>query len=95
MIGRYYAMDRDNRWERVEKAYAAITRAEGLPALTADAAVVESYARGETDEFILPHVVAGYAGARTGTGSSASTSAPTARARSWRRWPSPISRPST
>ncbi|MFC0811728.1 2,3-bisphosphoglycerate-independent phosphoglycerate mutase [Paracoccus panacisoli] len=68
VIGRYYAMDRDNRWERVEKAYAAITRAEGLPALTADAAVVESYARGETDEFILPHVVAGYAGARDGDG---------------------------
>ena len=68
VIGRYYAMDRDNRWERVEKAYAAIVRGEGLPALTADAAVVASHARGETDEFILPHVIGGYPGARDGDG---------------------------
>ncbi|KGJ02110.1 2,3-bisphosphoglycerate-independent phosphoglycerate mutase [Paracoccus sphaerophysae] len=68
VIGRYYAMDRDNRWERVAKAYAAIAHGEGLPARTADAAVVDSYARGETDEFILPHVVAGYGGARDGDG---------------------------
>ena len=38
MSGRYYAMDRDNRWERVAKAYAAIAHGEGLPARTADAA---------------------------------------------------------
>ena len=68
VIGRYYAMDRDNRWERVAKAYAAIAHGAGIPALTADAAVVDSYGRGETDEFILPHVIGGYPGARDGDG---------------------------
>lgn len=68
VIGRYYAMDRDNRWERVQRAYDAIVRGQGIPALTADAAVVESYARGETDEFILPHIIGGYPGARDGDG---------------------------
>ena len=68
VIGRYYAMDRDNRWDRVQRAWAAMVRGEGLPAASAEAAVVDSYARAETDEFIQPHVIAGYGGARDGDG---------------------------
>ncbi|UFS65815.1 2,3-bisphosphoglycerate-independent phosphoglycerate mutase [Paracoccus denitrificans] len=68
VVGRYYAMDRDNRWERVARAYAAMVRAEGLPAPDASQAVADAYARGETDEFIQPTVVEGYAGAKDGDG---------------------------
>ncbi len=57
--GRYWAMDRDKRWDRVEKAYAALVRGEGERASTARAAVEQAYARGETDEFVLPTIVAG------------------------------------
>ena len=57
--GRYYAMDRDKRWERVQKAYDAIVLGEGLHAATADAAVAESYERDETDEFVVPTVIDG------------------------------------
>jgi 2,3-bisphosphoglycerate-independent phosphoglycerate mutase len=56
--GRYYAMDRDQRWERIEKAYSALRRGEGRRAATARAAVEAAYAAGETDEFVLPTVVA-------------------------------------
>jgi 2,3-bisphosphoglycerate-independent phosphoglycerate mutase len=52
--GRYYAMDRDNRWERVEKAYDAITAGDGLRAVSAREAIEGAYARGENDEFVLP-----------------------------------------
>ena len=55
--GRYYAMDRDKRWDRVEKAYRAICLAEGNHAPTAAAAVEASYAAAVTDEFILPTVI--------------------------------------
>ena len=55
--GRYYAMDRDNRWERVQKAYDAIVSAKGESVATAKEAVARAYARGETDEFILPTVI--------------------------------------
>lgn len=68
VIGRYYAMDRDNRWERVSRAYDAMVRGEGLPAPGAAEAVIEAYARGETDEFIQPTVIDGYDGARDGDG---------------------------
>ena len=68
VIGRYYAMDRDNRWERVSRAYAAMVRAEGLPAPDAANAVTEAYQRDETDEFIQPTVIAGYQGAKDGDG---------------------------
>ncbi|MEF9601676.1 2,3-bisphosphoglycerate-independent phosphoglycerate mutase [Paracoccus sp. PXZ] len=68
VIGRYYAMDRDNRWERVARAYAAMIRAEGLPAPDAVQAVADAYERGETDEFIQPTVIEGYAGAKDGDG---------------------------
>ena len=68
VIGRYWAMDRDNRWERVERAYAAMIRGEGLAFPTALSAVTGSYDKGETDEFIQPSVIGGYAGARDGDG---------------------------
>jgi 2,3-bisphosphoglycerate-independent phosphoglycerate mutase len=58
VMGRYYAMDRDNRWERVEKAYAAMVYGEGEPAPDGPAAAVHaSYENGVTDEFVLPHVM--------------------------------------
>lgn len=69
VTGRYYAMDRDNRWDRVEKAYATIVRGRGLhDAATAAEAVEAAYARGETDEFIAATTVGDYAGARDGDG---------------------------
>ncbi len=55
--GRYYAMDRDNNYDRVEIAYNALTKGEGLKADSAVAAIQESYDRGETDEFVKPTVV--------------------------------------
>ncbi len=57
VMGRYYAMDRDNRFERVEKAYSAMVRGEGVSAQSAADAVRESYKNGVTDEFILPTVI--------------------------------------
>ncbi len=54
--GRYYAMDRDNRWERVEKAYNSILLGEGERAENSIKAVEESYRKGLTDEFVLPTV---------------------------------------
>lgn len=66
--GRYYAMDRDKRWDRVGKAYDALVLAEGEKAETPDAAISASYARQETDEFVRPSVVAGYAGMKDGDG---------------------------
>jgi 2,3-bisphosphoglycerate-independent phosphoglycerate mutase len=58
VIGRYYAMDRDKRWERTEQAYAALVYREGFQSPTAHQAVEAAYARGETDEFVKPTVVA-------------------------------------
>ncbi len=55
--GRYYAMDRDNRWERVEKAYRAMVLAKGREATTAEEAVRQAYAEGINDEFVLPTVI--------------------------------------
>ncbi len=68
VTGRYWAMDRDNRWERVERAFAAMVRAEGAAAPDAIAAVDASYTKGETDEFLAPTVIAGYAGMKDGDG---------------------------
>jgi len=59
--GRYYAMDRDNRWDRVEKAYRALVSGEGEFAESAADAVRNAYERGENDEFVLPTVVSGSA----------------------------------
>jgi 2,3-bisphosphoglycerate-independent phosphoglycerate mutase len=56
--GRYYAMDRDNRWDRVERAYRAMVRGEGKEATDPVAAVSASYAAGKTDEFMEPVVIA-------------------------------------
>jgi 2,3-bisphosphoglycerate-independent phosphoglycerate mutase len=66
--GRYYAMDRDKRWDRVERAYKTIVEGEGETAETATEAVTAAYARGETDEFVLPTIIAGYRGMRDGDG---------------------------
>ncbi|GCE14318.1 2,3-bisphosphoglycerate-independent phosphoglycerate mutase [Tengunoibacter tsumagoiensis] len=55
--GRYYAMDRDNRWDRTGSTYLAMTRGEGLQASSALAAIQQSYDKGVTDEFILPTVI--------------------------------------
>jgi len=55
--GRYYTMDRDKRWERVEKAYRCLTNGEGLRAATAREAVENGYLKGENDEFLLPTLV--------------------------------------
>nr|MCU0899585.1 2,3-bisphosphoglycerate-independent phosphoglycerate mutase [Cypionkella sp.] len=59
---------RDSRWDRVAQAYDAIVAAKGAAATDAAAAVAQSYAKGETDEFITPTVIGGYAGARDGDG---------------------------
>ena len=57
VMGRYYAMDRDNRFERVEKAYAALVYGEGIQAEDPEAAMQASYDAGVTDEFIIPVVI--------------------------------------
>ncbi|MDO4552950.1 MAG: 2,3-bisphosphoglycerate-independent phosphoglycerate mutase [Bacillota bacterium] len=57
IAGRYYAMDRDKRWDRVELAYNALTLGQGQEAATAEEALEAAYARGENDEFVLPTVL--------------------------------------
>ncbi len=64
--GRYFAMDRDKRWDRVAKAYRALVDAEGEKALDAQPAVQQAYAAGKSDEFVPPTVIGGYAGMRDG-----------------------------
>lgn len=59
IMGRYYAMDRDNRWERVGKAYAAMVYGEGVTCEDPVKAVEESYKNDVTDEFVVPTVCAG------------------------------------
>jgi 2,3-bisphosphoglycerate-independent phosphoglycerate mutase len=68
VCGRYYAMDRDKRWERVAKAYATIVEAEGPRFPDAHAAVTDAYAKQQFDEFIIPAVIGDYAGMRDGDG---------------------------
>lgn len=68
VMGRYWAMDRDRRWDRVARAAAAILHGQGAAAATPAEAVAAAAARGETDEFIAPAVIAGYGGARDGDG---------------------------
>jgi 2,3-bisphosphoglycerate-independent phosphoglycerate mutase len=66
--GRYYAMDRDKRWDRVSRAYLAMADAQG-PAFADAASVVDAaYAKDVTDEFVVPAVVGGYRGMRDGDG---------------------------
>ena len=57
VTGRYYAMDRDNRWDRVEKAYRALTLGEGNQAACGKCAIKASYEAGKTDEFVEPTVI--------------------------------------
>jgi 2,3-bisphosphoglycerate-independent phosphoglycerate mutase len=59
VIGRYYAMDRDKRWERTKLAYDAMVRGIGAPAPDAITAIKQAYAAGETDEFVKPRVIQG------------------------------------
>ena len=66
VTGRYFALDRDNRWDRVAKATGAILRGEGHAAPDARTAIEAAYDRGETDEFIGATVIDGYSGAATG-----------------------------
>jgi 2,3-bisphosphoglycerate-independent phosphoglycerate mutase len=55
--GRYYTMDRDKRWDRIEKAYICLTEGRGFRSSSAEAAVLNGYERGETDEFLQPTIV--------------------------------------
>ncbi len=57
VTGRYYAMDRDRRWERTQKAYRALTLGEGQKATNAEEAIEKAYGRDESDEFIQPTVI--------------------------------------
>ena len=66
--GRYYAMDRDNRWDRVEKAYRTMVHGEGKTYADPQSLVRDAYARDMTDEFIDPAVITGYKGMRDGDG---------------------------
>ena len=64
VCGRYYAMDRDNRWDRVEKAYLAVAEGRGAAAADAASAMDRAYADGVTDEFVIPSIIANYRGMR-------------------------------
>jgi len=66
--GRYFAMDRDNRWERVERVYDAVTLGEGPRALSAQQVLSDAYAANVTDEFVPPTVLGTYAGMKAGDG---------------------------
>jgi 2,3-bisphosphoglycerate-independent phosphoglycerate mutase len=68
VCGRYYAMDRDNRWERVAKAYDAIATADGRHFLDARAVLADAYTYEIGDEFVVPTVVGSYGGMRDGDG---------------------------
>ena len=76
VTGRYYAMDRDNRWERVRRAYELFTEGKGYRAGTAAEAVQAAYERGETDEFVSPTVIAPAAGRRAGATAGGSSGTP-------------------
>ena len=66
VAGRYYAMDRDKRWDRVQLAYDAIAKAQGVSAADPAAAVQASYDQDVTDEFVVPVVVGDYPGVKAG-----------------------------
>ena len=68
VIGRYWAMDRDNRWDRVALAYLAIAEGKGRQEASALDAITAATARGETDEFIAATVIGPYAGIKDGDG---------------------------
>lgn len=60
VTGRYYAMDRDKNWDRIERFYNAVVQGEGFDMADAEAAMKDAYARGESDENVQPSVMAGY-----------------------------------
>jgi 2,3-bisphosphoglycerate-independent phosphoglycerate mutase len=66
--GRYYAMDRDKRWDRVAKAYTVIAEGQGPTFADAPSVMDAAYGSGVTDEFVVPAVVAGYRGMKDGDG---------------------------
>jgi 2,3-bisphosphoglycerate-independent phosphoglycerate mutase len=68
VAGRYYAMDRDRRWDRTRLAFDAMVHGTGAPAPDAVAAIRDAYAAGETDEFVTPRVIAGARHIRDGDG---------------------------
>ena len=68
VVGRYWAMDRDNRWDRVGRAFAAMVRGEGERAADAATAIAAAHGRSETDEFVAPTVVGDFGGIRDGDG---------------------------
>jgi 2,3-bisphosphoglycerate-independent phosphoglycerate mutase len=68
VVGRYYAMDRDKRWERVNKAYDAMVEAEGPRFADPQAAIADAYAKKQFDEFVVPAVIGGYRGMKDGDG---------------------------
>jgi 2,3-bisphosphoglycerate-independent phosphoglycerate mutase len=68
VCGRYFAMDRDKRWDRVEKAYNAIVAADGPHFADAPAVIADAYANKKFDEFIVPAVVGDYRGMKDGDG---------------------------
>jgi 2,3-bisphosphoglycerate-independent phosphoglycerate mutase len=68
VIGRYYAMDRDKRWDRVSKAYSAIVEAEGAKFPDPQAAIADAYSNKKFDEFIVPAVIGDYRGIKDGDG---------------------------
>ena len=68
LIGRFYAMDRDNRWDRVQAAYELIALGKGETMPNTDTAIAAAYDRGETDEFIAASVMEGYTGMVEGDG---------------------------
>ncbi|WP_254070276.1 2,3-bisphosphoglycerate-independent phosphoglycerate mutase, partial [Acidisphaera sp. L21] len=68
LSGRYFAMDRDNRWDRVSRAFAVITKADGAHFPTAAAAIQAAYAADTTDEFVPPAAIGDYAGMADGDG---------------------------
>ncbi len=67
ICGRFYALDRDNRWERVEKAFRALTEGRGIPFQEPLITMEEAYQKGETDEFISPRISVGADGRPIGT----------------------------
>src|SRR4029077_2094018 len=68
IVGRYYAMDRDKRWDRTKLAYDAMVKGVGGAAPDPVAAIKEAYAAGETDEFIKPRVITGTPRIKSGDG---------------------------
>jgi 2,3-bisphosphoglycerate-independent phosphoglycerate mutase len=68
VVGRYYAMDRDKRWERVAKAYAAMVEADGPRFPDPQAAIADAYSKKQFDEFVIPAVIGDYRGMKDGDG---------------------------